>query len=377
MKKMIAILTFCALLTCCAFAEKPEPQAPEAAAVAAEETAEKANTDAEPTDAKPAEAETVKAEPAETKATEEEATEAAPAEAESSEVDAEEEAAEEASTEAEPAGEAPAEAAPADANAPAVDAPTEVFTGVWQDPAQDRAVLTILPAFEMDVPEDETWFDICLEWANDVKSQSVWYMSARYDAPTDSLKYTDGTMSQIAYGEDGNSAETKQWEDAEGTLTLNADGKLLWADSREEKAADFAFEKQSQPVPTPEELDREFVGPIAKMEKDTAGASLKLADTTCKVIQYAYSRSLWSVDPDALCENLTTAWKALDEEGQKRFDENLMLIMDAANEAFGNYDNVKSQYEDAGAGAMSALAENEEALLAWETLLDCSLMMEV
>jgi len=323
MKKWIAILALCSLLTCGAWAEEPaEKETPEAT-VAVEESSEKVDSEAET--------------PGEEKS-----------------------------------GEAPAEG-----NGSTEVEPIETFSGAWQDPAHDRALLKIIPAFEMDVPEDETWFDITLEWSEDVKNQSIWYMSARYDAPTTSLKYTDGTMSQITYAENGDMVETKQWENAEGALTLNAEGKLLWTDSREEKAADYAFEKQPLNVPSPEELGKEFVIVVAKLEKDTAGASPKLADATCKVVQYAYSRSLWTADQDALCENLTAAWKALDEKDRKRFDDNLMDIMDAANEAFGNYDSVKALYEDAGAQAMGALSENAEAMLAWETLLDCSLMMDV
>ena len=249
-------------------------------------------------------------------------------------------------------------------------APAEPFRGCWQDPLYGRAVLKIMPATELDVPDDETWYDVKMTWGASADSEGVWYMSARYDAQTDSLVYTDGVMSYLTYAGNGlDFTEEKQWEDAEGAFTLS-DGKLLWNDSREERAADFAFEPMQRLAPEADELRDRFFLAVADLEQGTTGSSLKLAALTADLLAFACEYTTWYADAPALQANLLTAWTALDDGTRQRFDENMPAVEALMADALGYYVPLAGQFEDAGAGYMAYLAENSEARLCWEAFMD-------
>ena len=246
----------------------------------------------------------------------------------------------------------------------------EPFRGCWQDPLYGRAVLKIMPATGLDVPEDELWYDIRMTWGSSADSEGVWYMFARYDEETDALVYANGVMSYLTYAENGlDFTEEKQWEDPEGAFTL-ADGKLLWTDSREERAADFAFEPMQKLAPEADELRDRFFLAVANLEQDTAGSSLKLATLTVDLLLFAYEYRTWDADVPALQANLLTAWNALDDDARQRFDENMPAVEALMSDALGYYLPLAGQFEDAGAGNMAYLAENSEACLCWEALMD-------
>lgn len=113
-------------------------------------------------------------------------------------------------------------------------AETDPFVGQWQDPYYGRALLEISQAGDD--------YAIEIRWGNSADSEAVWEMDATRDG--DSLVYSNGKMSVLTYDEDGACvAEDVQYDDAEGAFTLGEDGKLYWADSREERAPEFALER--------------------------------------------------------------------------------------------------------------------------------------
>ena len=119
---------------------------------------------------------------------------------------------------------------------------SDPFAGTWQDPYYDRAVLEINPVGER--------YDIRITWGSSADSEGVWEMDAAREG--DSLVYTGGRMSVVTYAEGGEVlSEEVQYDDAEGAFTLGEDGKLSWADSREERAPEFAYERISEPDDKP------------------------------------------------------------------------------------------------------------------------------
>lgn len=118
---------------------------------------------------------------------------------------------------------------------------SDPFVGQWQDPVYGRALLEIV--------HDGDNYAISIHWGNSADSEGVWEMNAARDG--NSLVYTGGKMSIITYAEGGDVvSDDIKYEDAEGAFTLGDDGKLYWADSREDRAPEFALERvQSAAMP--------------------------------------------------------------------------------------------------------------------------------
>ena len=243
------------------------------------------------------------------------------------------------------------------------------FTGLWQDPAYGRAVLQILPA------GGEDQYDVTLTWGSSADSAAVWHMSAVSDG--DTLSYTDGRMAEVTYDVKGDVAsEDVYWEDATGALTLTTDGLLRWEDSREDRAAEFAFAPLFSEAPKAGELVTHFFKPVMDLEVGSAGYSLKLARAVYDVVRYCWVADLWNVEPDALEKNLTAAWEALGDERQGRFTENFGEIAALADEAFDSYDVSASVFIDADVGGqMADLVGDMATRLSWQTLRDRALAL--
>ena len=84
---------------------------------------------------------------------------------------------------------------------------------------------------------------IWISWGSSDSESTEWYMKATRDG-FGSLVYTGGIKTEIVYNDDGSVKEEKIiWDDASGSLTLNAEGKLLWTDSYETSASECVFSK--------------------------------------------------------------------------------------------------------------------------------------
>ena len=239
----------------------------------------------------------------------------------------------------------------------------ERFVGAWQDPAFGRAALRIMPG-------EEGGCSAVLTWGDSADSQGVWSMDLAYDPDADAMTYTGGAMALVTYGEGGDAlSEEVRWDDAEGSFTLS-EGKLLWADSREERAAAFAFLPMEKRVPEVDALSERYFGAVADWAPGTAGSSLKLAALCADVMGFADEYSLWDTDEAALKQNLLDAWTALDETAKRRFDEGLPEVEALVKTAIEDYASVAGQFEDAGAWTMAWLAGDEAARLSFQALMD-------
>lgn len=255
--------------------------------------------------------------------------------------------------------------------------------GRWQDPANDRALLKIMRAYEMDVPDDEIWYDVSLEWPDSADTGTVWYMAAKFDDETQSLEYTDGVKAHVTYADDGSVAsEEKVWEDSEGAL-IPIDGKLQWADKREDQLRaeageeNMMFERVYRSAPGKDDLLSEYFTKVAGVEDGTAGASLKQAAAATEIVRFATINDLWDADGARLKKNILAAWEAMSEEDQSTFDSNLQdIFIPLIDSAFGDYESVAGDFEDAGVGTdMAYLADNKEAKASWQALLAYTLTM--
>ena len=252
--------------------------------------------------------------------------------------------------------------------ASAPETPAERFCGCWQDPYYGRAMLAILRSADAGAPEDGLWFDVSMRWGGSADSEAVWRMSARYDAAADALVYEGGVLTYVTYAGGGEVAsEEVRWDDAEGGYALS-DGKLLWADSREERAPEFAFEPVEKVAPGAEELRERYFEAVADWQPATAGSSLKLAGLCADLLGFADEYRMWDADIPALRENLRKAWTDLDEPAQRRFEGAFPEVAALMDAAFSDYSQVAGQFGDAGAGNMARLADDAPARASWEAL---------
>lgn len=238
---------------------------------------------------------------------------------------------------------------------------TDPFVGKWQDPYYGRAVLRIRKA--------DDGYAIQIRWGSSADSEGVWKMEAARE--DDRLVYTNGSMSIVTYGEGGEIiSEDVRYNDAVGAFILNTEGKLLWEDSREERAAEFALEKMSAITPDAEELKTRFFEAIARQEPGTAGASLKLAATVADLLRFVDDYQLWDGDVTALRTNMSDAWTVLDDSTRRRFDEDMPSVLSLMQAAMGDYESVAGQFEDAGAEDMAELVKDGDICQGWETLIE-------
>ena len=248
------------------------------------------------------------------------------------------------------------------------------LSGRWVDPNHDRALLKIMRAVEMDVPEDEIWYDVEIAWPDSASEETVWYMSARYDEETTSLMYTDGVKARVTYDANGGVvSEANEWTDSEGAL-IWANGRLQWADRREDQLEDspeMRFEPVRREGPVAADFKADYFLPVANLENGTAGSGLKEAALAHDLVRFAFENAIWDANIRGMRDSMLEAWEGLSEEERSRFDENFMgAVVPLLDEAFGGYDAVAGQFGDAGVGDdMAYLAENREARESWQTLL--------
>lgn len=168
------------------------------------------------------------------------------------------------------------------------------FAGQWADPEYGRAALNISP--------DGEGYIIALRWGSSASTEGVWQMRATRDG--DALRYTGGTMAELTYAEGGACVGADvQWQDAEGAFTLTEAGTLTWEDSREERAADFAFER------TGDSDGRRWFAELAKL--DEPAARLAAGETFTSVYYtdgYGFSTSEFKTEDPG---EIAALWEAL------------------------------------------------------------------
>jgi hypothetical protein len=157
----------------------------------------------------------------------------------------------------------------------------------------------------------------------------------------------------------------------------------MWADRREDPLLAEAGEpnlrfKRVPPVsPTAEDFAQRFFTPVAGVESDTAGATLKQAAMVHSVLRFAYDSTLWDASFEGMRDSMLEAWEAMSDVDRAAFDENLMgIVVPLMERVFGDYDAVADQFDDAGVGEdMTFLSRDVEARESWQTLLGNTLTM--
>ena len=227
------------------------------------------------------------------------------------------------------------------------------ISGIWSDENYDRMLLTILPA-------DVTWFDermgedtaenkylVVMNWANSASEETVYTIVGILDETGRILTYQNGLLSEFAYDEQGNVDEenTSILDDqGEGALTLTENDTLLWQDSCVQDGAKMVLRRESPFMADTEMMLEGFYRPVLTLESETAGASLKLAQAVRDVFRFCAEHPFWTMDQQALKDELSAAQATLTEEEKAVFltafgalNAEITRLMDERQELGANY----------------------------------------
>lgn len=106
---------------------------------------------------------------------------------------------------------------------------------------------------------------------------------------------------------------------------------------------------------------------LINMETGTAGSSLKAAETAEEILSFATNREIGKVEEAANKAAFNEAWESLSDEEKETAKNNFRDIAGLIDEAFGDYEATRGNFEDAGVGAeMEELVKSEEAQKAWK-----------
>lgn len=270
-------------------------------------------------------------------------------------------------------------AAQTHADAPTeTDAPIETvtgpnaadFVGAWQDRVSQRATMNLLEQEYMSA------YTATISWGSSATETTVWTLPCAYDEQTHTLTYTGGTKENLTFSEDGAETAETVWNDSEGTLRINDDGEIEWADSREEAAPSVRFVRVYSATPSQEAFVEEYFHVIGGVEQGTAGASLKLDRAAYDAMDFANRYQLWNADIPALRDTMLAAWESMTDEERSAFDANFIDVVRQIDLALDDYEGIKSEFEDAGIGdAMQSLLEDPFACESWRTLCAHTLTM--
>ena len=133
-----------------------------------------------------------------------------------------------------------AEEAPAAQEAPDPDH----YSGVWQC---DRA--------SIEINWEEEGYRVFIEWGSSAMESTIWEYSCLYHEEDDTLvSMPFGLRTELVYTEDSDDpALTEVYNDGTATFSLDADGRLIWLDEKENAGEGMKFERvEETPAPDPD-----------------------------------------------------------------------------------------------------------------------------
>ena len=231
------------------------------------------------------------------------------------------------------------------------------FAGIWTDENFDRMVLTILPSEvcwsdeRMGEEASARKYVIQMVWPSSDSEESVYNILAELDESGTKLTYEGGLFAEFVYDDNGdvNEEETCLVEDnGTGFFSMNEDGNLFWHDSYLTDADNMTLTRNVAEAPSPEELLESYYKKVIGLETDTAGASLKLAQTVQEIFQFCMAHPFWCMDGVEFGTNLAAAQLMLTEEEKAAFDRNRSVVNQEIARLLMEDEEAGSIYADAG-----------------------------
>ena len=253
------------------------------------------------------------------------------------------------------------------------------FAGYWADPDFDRMELVILPS-EVTWPDERMGeessahkYVVIMSWPSSDSEITVYHIVGTLDDTGRTLSYEGGLLGEYISDENGelDEEETGLLDDSgTGAFTMTEDGTLRWQDSALKEAAEMVLQRETAPVPTPEEIRAGYYQLLTGLEPGTAGASLKLAKAVAEVYRFCGGHPFWAMDTEAFAVNLLAAQEGLSEEEKAVFSQNRGALTEEAVRLLDETEEPGSAYADAGVEeVMDELRNDPSVRLSVETFI--------
>lgn len=238
------------------------------------------------------------------------------------------------------------------------------YLGGWQDAANDKVVLTVVPT------QSYGDFAVLVRRSDSAQETTEWSLNVLFNEESGELEYWNGEKFERSYGEDGESVTEKQiWTDSQGTFRLNDAKELEWTDNREDFAASCRFTRTYAKTPSEAQFVESFYRLVAHLEEGTAGASLKRASAACKIVDFADGCELWNANTDELRAVMLSAWQSLTDTERESFSGNFPAVAQLMTAALAATDGRYGVFDDAGVGdRIRELMGSDFARYSWATL---------
>lgn len=217
----------------------------------------------------------------------------------------------------------------------------------------------------LDITDEHPGYRVQISWSDSAAEATTWTYYCPYELVDSSLvSEPTGEMVTETYGEDGEVAKSETvYEDGQATFTIGADGKLTWADAKENAGKDMAFDRDQMVGFAPDADD--FTVSYFMMIGDS---ELSLDKKACEAMNFAAASELWRADVEAMRDNMFKAWEGLTEEQQAAFDGSFMDVVKLLDACFEDWDTNRATFTDGRDGRMDELLAEPLYRDAWNTL---------
>ena len=217
----------------------------------------------------------------------------------------------------------------------------------------------------LDITDEHPGYRVEISWAGSAAEATTWTYHCPYELVDGSLvSEPTGVMVTETYSEDGEVAKSgTAYEDGQATFTIGADGKLTWADAKENAGEDMAFDRDQMAgfAPDADEFTISYFNMIGDAE-------LSLDKKACEALNFAAASELWRADVDAMRDNMFKAWEGLTEAEQSAFDGSFMDVVKLLDACFEDWKANRSAFTDGREGRMDELLAEPLYRDAWDTL---------
>ena len=231
------------------------------------------------------------------------------------------------------------------------------FAGIWTDSNFDRMELFILPSevcwSDERMGEDASAqkYVIQMVWPSSDSEESVYNIVAELDESGKKLTYEGGLFAEFVYDDNGDVVEEDTClveDNGTGFFTINEEGLLYWHDSYLEEADNMTLVRNVAEAPSPEEILEAYYRGVIGLETDTAGASLKLAQTVREIFRFCTINPFWCMDGEEFGKNLALAQQMLTAEEKAAFDQKRGVLTEEIARLLMENEEAGGIYADAG-----------------------------
>ena len=221
----------------------------------------------------------------------------------------------------------------------------------------------------IEITDEHPGYRVAISWGSSAAENTEWNYYCPYELTDGKLvSEPTGTKTDLTYREDGEVEKSVVgYEDGQATFAIGEDGKLTWADAKENAGEDMAFERAEfySEAPSSEELTISYLKMVADSE-------LTLDKKACEALNFAAASQLWNAADDAVLANMAEAWNGLTDEEKAAFNASFADVTKLLDASFEDWKANRDAFKDGREGRMDELIADPNYLAAWNMLKNCT-----